>query len=128
MVDIISSVSGYVNVSSLFGGIFRESLLKILKKKNWYRAILICQDMLSVLNLWKSLISLCWYTLYLSLYLKEQTPSRDEVMNNVCLQVTGGGGYTKENVARCWAVETGVLLDTVLPNGNFFSSIFFLFF
>lgn len=32
-------------------------------------------------------------------------------------QVTGGGGYTKENVARCWAVETGVLLDTELPNG-----------
>lgn len=34
-----------------------------------------------------------------------------------CLQVTGGGGYTKENVARCWTVETGVLLDTELPNG-----------
>lgn len=33
------------------------------------------------------------------------------------LQVTGGGGYTKENVARCWTVETGVLLDTELPNG-----------
>lgn len=33
------------------------------------------------------------------------------------IQVTGGGGYTKENVARCWAVETGVLLDTELPNG-----------
>ncbi|XP_044966447.1 histone deacetylase 9 isoform X1 [Hordeum vulgare subsp. vulgare] len=32
------------------------------------------------------------------------------------LLVTGGGGYTKENVARCWAVETGVLLDTELPN------------
>ncbi|ONK77611.1 uncharacterized protein A4U43_C02F8530 [Asparagus officinalis] len=32
------------------------------------------------------------------------------------LQVTGGGGYTKENVARCWTVETGVLLDTELPN------------
>lgn len=35
-----------------------------------------------------------------------------------CLQVTGGGGYTKENVARCWTVETGVLLDTELPNGT----------
>lgn len=34
-----------------------------------------------------------------------------------CLQVTGGGGYTKENVARCWTLETGVLLDTELPNG-----------
>lgn len=33
------------------------------------------------------------------------------------MQVTGGGGYTKENVARCWTVETGVLLDTELPNG-----------
>ncbi|CAL1367097.1 unnamed protein product [Linum trigynum] len=32
------------------------------------------------------------------------------------MQVTGGGGYTKENVARCWTVETGVLLDTELPN------------
>ncbi|MFS7951896.1 putative histone deacetylase [Helianthus anomalus] len=30
--------------------------------------------------------------------------------------VTGGGGYTKENVARCWTVETGVLLVTELPN------------
>jgi hypothetical protein len=36
------------------------------------------------------------------------------------MQVTGGGGYTKENVARCWAVETGVLLDTELPNGILF--------
>lgn len=34
------------------------------------------------------------------------------------LKVTGGGGYTKENVARCWTVETGVLLDTELPNGT----------
>ena len=25
--------------------------------------------------------------------------------------VTGGGGYTKQNVARAWALETGVLLD-----------------
>ncbi|RVW15610.1 Histone deacetylase 9 [Vitis vinifera] len=36
---------------------------------------------------------------------------------NLPLLVTGGGGYTKENVARCWTVETGVLLDTELPNG-----------
>ncbi|CAD6263848.1 unnamed protein product [Miscanthus lutarioriparius] len=35
---------------------------------------------------------------------------------NIPLLVTGGGGYTKENVAKCWAVETGVLLDTELPN------------
>jgi histone deacetylase 1/2 len=36
---------------------------------------------------------------------------------NLPLLVTGGGGYTKENVARCWTVETGILLDTELPNG-----------
>lgn len=35
---------------------------------------------------------------------------------NLPLLVTGGGGYTKENVARCWTVETGALLDTELPN------------
>jgi len=35
---------------------------------------------------------------------------------NIPLLVTGGGGYTKENVARCWTVETGVLVDTELPN------------
>lgn len=35
---------------------------------------------------------------------------------NLPLLVTGGGGYTKENVARCWAVETGVLLETDLPD------------
>jgi len=38
-------------------------------------------------------------------------------MSEFLPQVTGGGGYTKENVARCWTVETGVLLDTELPNG-----------
>ncbi|XP_034932831.1 histone deacetylase 17-like [Populus alba] len=37
-------------------------------------------------------------------------------IDNLPLLVTGGGGYTKENVARCWTVETGVLLDTELPN------------
>ncbi|KAJ3675084.1 hypothetical protein LUZ60_004126 [Juncus effusus] len=35
---------------------------------------------------------------------------------NIPLLVTGGGGYTKENVARCWTVETAVLLETSLPN------------
>jgi hypothetical protein len=29
----------------------------------------------------------------------------------VPLLVLGGGGYTIRNVARCWAYETGVLLD-----------------
>ncbi len=28
--------------------------------------------------------------------------------------VLGGGGYTMRNVARCWAYETGVLLEKVL--------------
>ena len=35
---------------------------------------------------------------------------------NLPLLVTGGGGYKKENVACCWSGETGVLLDTELPN------------
>lgn len=30
--------------------------------------------------------------------------------------MTGGGGYTKQNVARCWTVETGVLVEADLPN------------
>ncbi|KAK9734534.1 hypothetical protein RND81_04G146300 [Saponaria officinalis] len=34
---------------------------------------------------------------------------------NLPLLITGGGGYKKANVARCWAVETGVLVDTDLP-------------
>lgn len=29
--------------------------------------------------------------------------------------VTGGGGYTKSNVARCWAYETSILTDTPVP-------------
>uniref|UniRef100_A0A3Q7IZG2 Histone deacetylase n=1 Tax=Solanum lycopersicum TaxID=4081 RepID=A0A3Q7IZG2_SOLLC len=43
---------------------------------------------------------------------------------NLPLLVTGGGGYTKENVARCWALETGVLLDTELPNEQDGTDIF----
>jgi histone deacetylase 1/2 len=35
---------------------------------------------------------------------------------NVPLLVLGGGGYTVRNVARCWAYETSVLLDTKLPS------------
>lgn len=38
-------------------------------------------------------------------------------------QVTGGGGYTKENVARCWTVETGALVDTELANGKYKSTV-----
>ncbi|CAG9460103.1 unnamed protein product [Pedinophyceae sp. YPF-701] len=33
----------------------------------------------------------------------------------VPLVVTGGGGYTKSNVARCWAYETAVLLGKDVP-------------
>jgi histone deacetylase 1/2 len=33
----------------------------------------------------------------------------------VPILVTGGGGYTKSNVARCWANETAVILDKPLP-------------
>lgn len=29
----------------------------------------------------------------------------------VPMLVTGGGGYTKHNVARCWTYETAILLD-----------------
>ena len=32
----------------------------------------------------------------------------------VPLLVLGGGGYTIRNVARCWAYETSVVLDTLL--------------
>lgn len=35
---------------------------------------------------------------------------------NLPLLVLGGGGYTIRNVSRCWAYETGVLVDTELPN------------
>lgn len=35
---------------------------------------------------------------------------------NIPLLVLGGGGYTIRNVARCWAYETAVLLDTPVSN------------
>jgi len=35
---------------------------------------------------------------------------------NLPLLVLGGGGYTIKNVARCWAYETGICLDTELDN------------
>lgn len=38
--------------------------------------------------------------------------------------IAGGGGYTKSNVARCWANETGVLVDEHvdddIPPHNFY--------
>ena len=43
---------------------------------------------------------------------------------NVPLLVTGGGGYTKSNVARCWTYETATLLDrtisTDIPEHDFY--------
>lgn len=42
---------------------------------------------------------------------------------NVPLLVLGGGGYTIRNVARCWAYETGLLLNRelsdALPNNDY---------
>ena len=35
---------------------------------------------------------------------------------NLPLLVLGGGGYTIRNVARCWAYETGVVLDMELDD------------
>jgi histone deacetylase 1/2 len=35
---------------------------------------------------------------------------------HIPLLVTGGGGYTVRNVARCWAYETSVLLDTPIDD------------
>ena len=32
------------------------------------------------------------------------------------LLILGGGGYTIKNVARCWAYDTGICLDTELDN------------
>uniref|UniRef100_A0A0G4HFI9 histone deacetylase n=1 Tax=Chromera velia CCMP2878 TaxID=1169474 RepID=A0A0G4HFI9_9ALVE len=46
----------------------------------------------------------------------------------VPLVVLGGGGYTLKNVARCWAFETGVILNheawmpNEIPNGSCFES------
>ena len=35
---------------------------------------------------------------------------------NIPLLLTGGGGYTKNNVSRCWCNETATVLDTKLAN------------
>lgn len=34
----------------------------------------------------------------------------------VPMLVTGGGGYTKHNVARCWTYETAILTESVIPH------------
>ena len=35
---------------------------------------------------------------------------------NIPMLVLGGGGYTIRNVARCWAYETSILLETEISN------------
>jgi len=35
---------------------------------------------------------------------------------NIPTLVLGGGGYTVKNVARCWAYETSLILDTEISN------------
>lgn len=35
---------------------------------------------------------------------------------NLPILLLGGGGYTVENVARCWTYETSICLDEELPN------------
>ena len=35
---------------------------------------------------------------------------------NIPILLLGGGGYTIENVSRCWAYETAVCLNEELPN------------
>ena len=47
---------------------------------------------------------------------------------NVPMVLLGGGGYTIENVARCWTYETAVMLNqnigNVIPENNEFSSYY----
>ncbi len=43
---------------------------------------------------------------------------------NLPVLVLGGGGYTIKNVARCWAYETSVLLDTEISNELPFNDYF----
>lgn len=42
--------------------------------------------------------------------------------------VVGGGGYTIQNVARCWAFETGVLADAEIPDRVPETNTFFSYF
>lgn len=73
--------------------------------------------MLNVFDLSRNSIFPYWYVFICSSSTCSSWCHKFNVERNISLQVTGGGGYTKENVARCWTVETGVLLDTELPNG-----------
>eukprot|EP00944_MAST-04C_sp_MAST-4C-sp1_P011638 g11638.t1 len=43
---------------------------------------------------------------------------------DVPVLVIGGGGYTMRNVARCWAYETSILLDTPVPDELPFNEYF----
>ena len=44
---------------------------------------------------------------------------------NIPMIVLGGGGYTIDNVAKCWTHETAVLLreelDNKIPNNQYFN-------
>lgn len=42
--------------------------------------------------------------------------------------VLGGGGYTPRNVARCWAYETGLLVDTDMPTEIPYNTEYFQYF
>nr|XP_053646254.1 histone deacetylase 3-like [Cherax quadricarinatus] len=46
----------------------------------------------------------------------------------VPLLVLGGGGYTPRNVARCWAYETGLLIDTDMPTEIPYNTEYFQYF
>ncbi|XP_042231640.1 histone deacetylase 3-like isoform X2 [Homarus americanus] len=46
----------------------------------------------------------------------------------VPLLVLGGGGYTPRNVARCWAYETGLLVDTDMPTEIPYNTEYFQYF
>lgn len=47
----------------------------------------------------------------------------------VPMVLLGGGGYTIENVSRCWAYETGVMLgveiDNNIPKGEYYASSYY---
>ncbi|XP_063614450.1 histone deacetylase 3-like, partial [Penaeus indicus] len=46
----------------------------------------------------------------------------------VPLLVLGGGGYTPRNVARCWAYETGLLVDSDMPTEIPYNTEYFQYF
>jgi len=46
---------------------------------------------------------------------------------NLPILLLGGGGYTIRNVARCWALETSVILGKPIPDGKIKFLFLFLF-